>query len=225
MPHVDEQHILTSPPTIISRRKGYAQPEGPTNVNLLGSQGVQGAGTSANQVMGGNVGITYTGASTIGTLTYLQDHNGADVFQYQTKPVCHFLWCPVSTTNVRYWCGLVNSFVDSDTLGPGNGISGAAIRYSTVAGDTTWKFITSDGATDNVQDTGVALGANTPMDWFFDLYSSSSQIDLYMNGAKVASSTLHLPAAATDIGWMIRMYNEEALSKSFWFGRVEWSSQ
>jgi hypothetical protein len=76
--------------------------------------------------------------------------------RFNPKYYCKFK-VSTDTTSQRMWIGFFSGVgIDADT--PAQRM--AAIRWSTVAGDTTFQLRTHDGATGNTIDTGVAVDLN-----------------------------------------------------------------
>jgi hypothetical protein len=96
----------------------------------------------------------------------------------------------------RFWAGMSNvsgvTLLGTDT--PGTATYGvAAFRYSTAAGDTTLKAVTSNGATQTVADTGVTVAVSTSykleMRWDPALGAT-----FLVNGSVLATLNTTLPA-------------------------------
>jgi len=74
----------------------------------------------------------------------------------------------------------------------------AAFRFSTGAGDTTWRALTKDGTTLNNQDSGVTVAADTKYILRIKVVTTSS-IEFYINGTLVATSSSNLPTSTTTL--------------------------
>ena len=134
-----------------------------------------------------------TTAGTSGQISYEQPTNSPT--RYDLKPKVAVTIVPQTTTNVRYWACALNpggiSGSDTPTLTGG----GCGFRYSTSAGDTTWKFGTSSGGgVWTFTNTGVSMAAGTKISFAFDA-TNPSQISAYINGNLVATNTTNLPSA------------------------------
>lgn len=81
-----------------------------------------------------------------------------------------------TTANVRIWCGFTSASAmpSSDTLVAG---IGAAFRFSTVAGDTTWKFCTSNGSNQTATDTLVTFEASKTYALYIGTTDAGATID------------------------------------------------
>lgn len=104
--------------------------------------------------------------------------------------------------NVRVWVGLFNGDpIASDTAGTAAGGNSYGFRYSTSAGDTTWKTWTKDGAGNStVKDSGVAISADTKYT-LRAVWVTSSRVDFYINGAFINShitGTDNMPSSTVD---------------------------
>ena len=97
------------------------------------------------------------------------------------------------TANIRIWCGLSpsTSIYTSDTA-PNNTM---ALRYSTSAGDTNFQFITSDGTTANVTNTGIA--ADTNWHTLEIIEQAGTNVRCYLDGVLAATSSTNMPVSGT----------------------------
>lgn len=158
-----------------------------------------------------------------GNNAYLQDSQSPSVFTFDQQPVITFSVTPISTTSLRFWFGCWTPTVQDTDDPAGAGMTGFGIRDSTVAGDTNYQFITSDGAANTTVNTGISIAANTPHTWVFDT-SPQTKIDCYCDGVKVASSSTHLPAGSTQLDWIVKAHTQANAVKSYWVGRVYWEA-
>jgi hypothetical protein len=112
------------------------------------------------------------------------------------------------TTNERFWVGLttaasagnITNVGNSDSLisATGGPFRGAAFRYSTGASDTEWKCITSDGTTQNVGSSGVAITTGTViLEIREDV--ANSKFYFYINHSLVYTATSNLPGSGGNV--------------------------
>jgi virginiamycin B lyase len=163
-------------------------------------------GTQINDGISGSIngGVAVDGVLTNNISTaatsgqYSYEQTGDPVTRYDLKPKMAATLVPQSTTNVRYWACALNPHSasvikasDTPTFTGG----GCGFRYSTSAGDTTWKFgTTSGGGVWQFTDTGVSLAAGTKITFAVDA-SDPTQIKGYINGALVATNISDLPSS------------------------------
>ena len=88
---------------------------------------------------------------------------------------------PTGGAGQKYWIGLFNSkttpTLSSDTAPTTNF---AAFRFSTAATDTRWKYVTRDGASTTVTDSGVTVTADT--EYHLKVRISGSTVYFSING-------------------------------------------
>lgn len=114
--------------------------------------------------------------------------------------ITRFTWIvktPVTLTSLRIWIGLNGNgnsqFNDADS--PDN--QSIAFRYSTVAADTNWQCFTRTTVNTQV-DSGVVVSSDTR--YVFEVVVTTSQVQFYINGTLVATSTTNIPTASTTPG-------------------------
>lgn len=117
-------------------------------------------------------------------------------------------------TSVRHWIGM--SSASSATLGGSDAPTHACamFRYSTSAGDTNWKCVTSDrSGSQTITDSGVAFAANTA--YSFRIIFGTQRAKFYINGVLVATHDVSngdlLPGSgatsANRLGWYVQATN------------------
>lgn len=112
------------------------------------------------------------------------------------KPLLLINMKPGSNLTVcRFLLGFSSSTFGADT---GGGVETAMFRCSSVAGDTTWKTITSNTGATTVTDTGVTVTSGVSYELRIDM-SDSSNIKFYINGDLVSTHTTNLPSGSTDL--------------------------
>lgn len=92
------------------------------------------------------------------------------------------------------WC---YGFGNGDLSGADNigtaGTSAIYFRYSSGAGDSAFQFITADGASQTIIDTGITVAAGTPYE--FEVWSDGVTAYGRINNGSVFSQTATLPAS------------------------------
>ena len=107
------------------------------------------------------------------------------------------LWGGLDTlTNVRFAFGAAESGGDLINYDEGFNSEGAWFRYSTNAGDTTWKCITSNDSAGGptITDTGVTVTTGTKK---FMIYKTASEVKFYLDDVLVATNTTDIPDKST----------------------------
>ena len=171
-----------------------------TRIGLSGAASVTGgAGIAATTPDATGSYIQYSATTTSGSVAGW--NNQALTGCLFTLPEWTFVWKTGDSSNditsVRYWIGMgstASPLGNNDT--PAAGGECAAVRFSTVAGDTKFKLVTFDGATANVVDTGITPTVTTRYVMSIKVVSIAL-IELRINGMLVANSSAHLPAPAT----------------------------
>ncbi len=138
----------------------------------------------------------YSGSTAATTNSTAFQQGGLAIFSYNLGPTCNMVFTPGTLTNVRIALGYSNtSTVTADLLGAGAAAHGAYFRFSTAAGDTTWKVITSNGSSDTVTDTGVTPVSGTTNKFAMDL-SNPANVKFYIDGALKGTNSTTLPNAS-----------------------------
>lgn len=109
-----------------------------------------------------------------------------------------------SAAGIRVFAGQITvigtnfaNCVDANTLGS----TGFGFQFSTPRGDTTWQFVTYDGTTQTVANTGVTVTANTLYQFQIEVVSATEVLwSIYdADGVLLAAgtATATLPASTT----------------------------
>lgn len=113
----------------------------------------------------------------------------------------------------RIWGGLCSADITyaSADVGVGNF---ASVRYSTSAGDTTWKLCTRDNVTTNVVDTGLTVVADTTYDFRFFYDGTTWTVYISIDGQATfpytASSATNTPSKTVALGFINKIYTTVA---------------
>ena len=111
------------------------------------------------------------------------------------------------TTDIRAYVGVVDSTSGASIGGNDNNATASAakyayFRYSTVAGDTVWQAITSNGTTQTVTSTGITPDTNGHT--FAVIFNDAApNITFYIDGVLVATITTTLPPANTNMKYCL----------------------
>jgi hypothetical protein len=122
------------------------------------------------------------------------------------------------TAVVRAWVGLSN--VGFATMAGADDPAAqdfAAFRYSTAAGDTTWKCCTKDAATIGITDSGVPIDTNFHR---FEISFNGTSAAFKIDGVTVATRTANLPRATTLMCHGAQLQTLEAVAKNIAVGWV-----
>lgn len=123
-------------------------------------------------------------------------------------------------TNLRVWLGLCQAQVTNlDVLAAGT--AGCFFRFSTVAGDTSWKAICNDGIN---QSTPAATGVGAALDTTFEFEiwvdDSGGFVHFSVNGSTDVIVSTNLPAAGQDLGWTVSGISNGVTAKDIAIARV-----
>jgi len=155
-----------------------------TGLNTIGN-GLTNLGTGA-RVIADNQTWQQRTANVSGT-SFGWSNNETDIFLVAHKPVWRTVvktYSDISST--RLWVAYTDNvgILGNDTTGAN---TYAGIRYSTAAGDTTWKLVLrSGGGAVTVVDTGVTVAVDTVYD--ITLYMDSAGAWVTINGTSIAGS-------------------------------------
>lgn len=104
-----------------------------------------------------------------------------------------------ATSNRRIWVGLFSDYPGADD--PSSALSGLGFRYSTTAGDTTWKAVASDGGgTLTVEDTLVAVAGATKYTLKLWVNSDTGSAYFTVNNSEPVIISADLPSASDNLG-------------------------
>lgn len=126
------------------------------------------------------------------------------------------------TTHCRIWIGTANSGSGGSFQSDQPSLSIAGFRYSTAAGDTTWKCVCQIGGTigqQTIVDSGVAVDTNFHL---FQMYWDETNVIFYIDGNKVGQISTNVPNAQMN-GVMVFVDNvglANAVSCRFYFWNV-----
>lgn len=124
---------------------------------------------------------------------------------------------PNDITSIRHWHGL---FASSPSGSDDPAIEGFGFRFSTNASDANWQAWSNDGvSTGTVTDTGIVYNGNSGYE-LRAIVVSDTQINFYINGARVVSHTTNLPATTTVLNYGIYLTTLSANTRSFRWGRI-----
>jgi hypothetical protein len=104
-------------------------------------------------------------------------------------------------TDIRTWIALTDEASDGDnTFGSSDAPSGnfAAFRYSTMAGDTHWQCICSDGSATTQIATSVPFDTKEHA-WGIQMDDNNGRVLFYIDGILVGVVTTHLPTPHTNV--------------------------
>lgn len=116
---------------------------------------------------------------------------------------------PSTLTSVRAWIGFFSTFVgiDADTA-PGHA---AAFRFSSVAGDTGWRGVVRDGATQQVtSNIGTVVAATQYRLRIRMVMAGTPTIYFSVNGGAESSLTANLPTSTQALGTTVRVIAQAA---------------
>jgi hypothetical protein len=193
-----------------------------TSVGTITHVASESLGYMANQVTGTTAGNTAgTGSATTPYFRGTQD--GSNGFFMQAR----MGFPTATTTGARYFIGFTDGTMAASVSGDNPAGSHIGWQYSTARGDTGWKFMTRNGATQTVSSTVLAFGGvNDIMDFFIYCppYPNNTiiyyRIDNITQGTTAeGQATSTLPAGSTQLRAGFQMNNITAVGKNIRMGR------
>jgi hypothetical protein len=103
-----------------------------------------------------------------------------------------YIKTPPTITSLRMFVGFFSA-IPTNTDNPSGHY--AAFRYSTVAGDAGWRFMTKDNSTQSIVTGSSTFTADTP--YVLRVKMLASSIEAYINDALVFTASSNLPGAST----------------------------
>jgi hypothetical protein len=183
---------------------------GTNTITVTGTSGATSNGGLGNAAITGSQ-LTFPAVTdgTNGGIAYIA-HNGSgagNVTAFGLLPMFSTTVYVTDTANVRIWALLTNvvggSFWNTDTPGATDAESGIGFRYSTGAGDTTWKFASFNGVGDTFSNSGIAV--TTLHLYHLECYAVSASSVFYrvsdLTAGTSATGTISttLPGSSTQI--------------------------
>jgi len=122
----------------------------------------------------------------------------------------------MQSTGVRAWLGMTDSDFSNEPIAGDEGASGndhLGFRYSTSAGDTSWKAVARDGSTQTVADTEVSIDAAFHV--FHIIHYPGVKAEFYIDGVLKATITTNLPSTSTQGKPFVGIKTLEGVAKNF----------
>lgn len=121
--------------------------------------------------------------------------------------------------NIRYWVGLFSAApTNVDTLAAGT--KAICFRSSTVAGDSGWVGVCSDGTTQTVSAGSGALTASTRYLLSFEVDSTNSLVRFSVDNGDPVTVSANLPATTDELGFAVYLITTAAVAKNFKLSRL-----
>jgi len=86
----------------------------------------------------------------------------------------------------------------TDSIGSTGGLNFCGFRYSTSAGDTTWKCVTANAVSQTIVDSGVTVSATVGA--VLAIKFNGTNVLFFINGVQVASIATTVPTTSTKMG-------------------------
>lgn len=155
-----------------------------------------------------------------GSIASLQ---GQTIHRRKYNPIMSVLFFLRSITNVRFFCGLTNQ-LDSVMLSADDP-SGhyAGIQYSTIRGDTTFKYVRKDGTTQVIANSiAVDINVHKLKMWLHPDSDNrnTNKISIQLDNDNRGLYTTNLPTDITDLRFVIGVRAENIAIKTFRFARL-----
>lgn len=145
---------------------------------------------------------------------------GGGIWRFGRNPLFQaFVRIQTTVAAMRTWIGYfdggasLSSIISNDTPGT----TYAAFRYSTSAGDTTWKCVTEQGGSRTISDSGITVDT-TGREFEVDV-TSGTRVVFRIDGAAVCTNTANLPSASVNARGVIYTRTLEAVAKNV---RIGW---
>ena len=101
----------------------------------------------------------------------------------------------IDVLGMRIWVGHWDNTLITETDTPGTaGYKGAAFRFSTVAGDTTWQCVTFDAVGETITNSGATVAIDVEAALRIE-FESTTAVRFYVNDTLVATHSTTLPGS------------------------------
>lgn len=150
-----------------------------------------------------------TAGSRSGTFNlHRRQHNPTYYIEFRTG---------ASIAACRIWIGIWSTTpANVDTSSP----QGFGLRFSTVAGDTTFKYITKGASAQTTTDSGVTVAANTTYKFKVVVDSDAVTAVYTIDDANEQTLTTNFPAVTTEMGFGNYVFTTEAVAKTISFSSL-----
>lgn len=184
----------------------------------IGDDGLTTAGTLSRVVTASNVFCNFATAAAASAQAYARSGSFTQ-FQRRHDPDLRVqVIAPSTLTNVRLWIGLTSAaFTDVDTHAGHT----AAFRFSSVAGDTGWRPITRDGATQNVgTNIGTVVADTAYLLRIRCVLAGTPTVYFSVDGGTEQAVTANLPTSTQDLGWQWDVIAQAASARNISVSRM-----
>lgn len=194
-----------------------------TALSTLYGGTITASGTGAANATTDGMFVSYTTAAVINSAAGVEG-NTSGRFRADWRPrMSMILRTGASIANQRIWAGFSNSATTTDV--PTLASRQVGFRYSTTAGDTTWRCFSTDSVgVSAASDTGITVTANTTyildLDWSVSGTLVCRARTLTGNPGTVTVTTNLDNAGTTELRPRIRMTNTTAAATVFSIGNV-----
>lgn len=144
---------------------------------------------------------------------------------YENAPIFYaVIRTSADISSQRIWVGFTSNPAAMTTIDVAPPTQVAAFRYSTAAGDVNWQGVTSSAVGQTVTNTAIPVVANTTYVLAVDM-TDPNRVVYFINGALVGqTTTANRPAAATVLGYITRLTNLVAVTRSLAISLVQGTS-
>lgn len=157
----------------------------------------------------------YTSAATVGQSGGIRSAT-SNLLRRSHNPTYAVRFRSTSYANCRLWLGLFSGNPSSADNPAG---SYFALRFSSGV-DTTFKYITKDGSTQTVVDSGITPAINTAYVFKVVVDDVAGTAVFSINGSAEQTINTNLPASATELGYSNIQYTTAAEAKVFSFSQI-----
>lgn len=137
-----------------------------------------------------------------------------NIFRAEANPLMNvFMKTTAGITNQRLWIGITSAPNTNSDTAAGNF---AGFLYSTtIGGEPTWKYITRDGTTQFVIDSGIPYLPDTAYRLSIWLVGDTAFFQIDNNS--IVSSNRNTPLLTTNLGFQYQLFNTITGSRSWKF--------
>lgn len=208
--------ILGNAPERISRKQSGVNFFDATSAGV-GHPSFATSGTPSADPQADGMYTLYTSAGTTSSQAGVNG-SGVNIMQTRHNPLfVAYLRTGSNISSVRIWIGLHSSgiFAAGDTI---SALSAAIFRYSTVAGDTGWRPVTSNGTTQTVGTAIGTLAINTTYKLEISIVNGIAYFSVNDSTPVAVSATM--PASTANLLWEARLQTQENVAKAIGFKKI-----
>lgn len=187
--------------------------------SVIGHPAISSSGTASNSFEAEGAHTNYTCTATTSSLAGVAS-SGSSIFQPRANPILT-LWMKTgsSIAGMRWYIGFHTGSIygAADNLA-GTGVSGVVLRYSTVAGDSGFRPVTSNGTTQTVGTALHTLAISTIYKIQIAIINGVAYFSINDSVPTVVSATM--PSSTASCGWSVHLQTQENVAKSVLYRKI-----